>query len=97
MGLAGSANQEREAMKTIVAFLLLATILLAACTYPAGSMSMPYPEDIEAQSGCTFIAQPVTSLWRCVDQEAGVVCYLLTTNGVFCMPLEDTDLEGYQE
>jgi hypothetical protein len=79
-------------MKKVALLLLLVAVLLAACTYPSGAV--PQQEPIQPIQ-CTNFDHG--SLWRCVDAEAGVVCWMIYGAGLDCMPLEDTDLEGYRE
>lgn len=74
-----------------VTLLLLIVVLLAACG--------PTPEDYqqpELGAGCTEIGRPYYTLWRCIDKEAGVVCWV-TGESVSCLLLEETDLEGWKE
>jgi len=78
-------------MAKIVLALLVVSILLSACG--------PDPEDFNTPTpdiGCTPIGIPYHTLYRCVDNEAGVVCWA-QGDSLFCLPIDETNLEGMKE
>ena len=78
-------------MKKIVVVLLLVLALLVSCAAPDPGESSPSVGD-----NCIYIAAPYHYLWRCVDKEAGVVCWV-AGDALSCILLDETDLDGSRE
>jgi len=80
-------------MKGWFMVLCLVALLLAACAPEPIDMPTPAPGPGAA---CVTIARPYCYIYRCVDKEAEVVCWI-NCEGTFCLPLDQTALEGIKE
>lgn len=69
-------------MKRVILVLALALVLIVGCA-PA------MPDDVELVSNNIPIR-------RYVDEEAGVVCWMYYSNGISCLPVDQTKLEVTQ-
>jgi len=82
------------ALRTVAAVVLVMAFvaaLLGSCDPTANGRDEAMP-----LQGCTKLAGP-WSLMRCVDREAGVACWINSAGGMGCLPLDETDLEGWRE
>lgn len=79
----------------LAAVLVLVMGLVSGC---AGTGEPPNNEDsadavdVVNSNGYKKFDIPNSDVLRFVDEEAGVVCYKLYSNGIDCLPLNETDL-----
>jgi len=87
-------------MRRLMLLLLIATMLLAACGPEPDSLPEPDSEDCQPDRQwcndeiCTVLSAKF-GLIRCIDKEAGVVCW--RSDGLVCLPLDKTNIEGWKE
>ena len=72
-------------MKWHWVLILVVLVVVVGCAPPPGETAAPRPAILAADS--------MRNVWRVVDKEAGVVCWISRKGGVFCLPLSETNLD----
>ena len=74
-------------MKKVIVLAVMIILVLNGCGPVEGE---------EIKSNCVVLERGTNSLYRCIDEQADVVCYWFLgyeKGGVDCMPLSDTALD----
>ena len=68
--------------------LLVVLVSLVACGGPSSLSSN------ESEQGLFEFSERSYPVYRVVDREAAVVCYVYVRGGLSCMPISDTQLDN---